>query len=159
MNLRALPPTPTLAALPLALLLGACALFDMTQVPVGVEDTEAVRFAERIQGFYSALENIPIDSLITYENRELRAYFESDQAFSDYYAGLAGELRDADFRNGRAERVMIDEFRFNGPGDASVDLTLVGRHIRRLRFWERTFRRTDVWRQVDGVWLISPSKL
>lgn len=143
----------------LATSLAACGLFDPGRVPVGVEDREAVRFAERIQGFYSALENVPIDSLITFQNRELRAYFESDRAFADYYAGLAGEIRDNDFRNGRAERVVIDEFRFDGPGEARVDLTLVGRHMRRLRFWERSFRRTDTWRQVEGVWLISPSKL
>jgi hypothetical protein len=143
----------------LPLLLAACGLFDVTRVPASVEDVEAVRFAERIQGFYGALENVPIDSLMTYENRELRAYFENDRAFSDYYASLAGELRDADFRNGRAERVVIDEFRFEGPGEASVDLTLVGRHMRELRFWERKVRRTDRWRQVEGVWLVSPSKL
>jgi hypothetical protein len=31
--------------------------------------------------------------------------------------------------------------------------------MRRLRFWERKFRRTDRWRQVGGIWLLSPSKL
>ncbi len=143
----------------LSLLLAACGLFDATRVPVGAEDADALRFAERIQGFYAALENIPIDSLITYENRDLRVYFENARAFSDYYASLVGELRDADFRNGRAERIVIDEFRFIGPGEATVELTLVGRHMRRLRFWERKFSRTDSWRQVEGIWMVSPSKL
>mgnify|MGYP000459866457 CR=1 FL=1 len=140
-------------------MLAACGLFDVSRVPVGVEDADALRFAQRIQGFYGALENMPIDSLLTYESPELRAYFENERAFSDYYASLAGDLRDADFRNGRAERIVIDEFRFIGPGEATVDLTLVGRHMRRLRFWERKFRRTDRWRQVGGIWLLSPSKL
>ena len=83
----------------LSLLLAACGLFDATRVPLGAEDADALRFAERIQGFYAALENIPIDSLITYENRDLRVYFENARAFSDYYASLVGELRDADFRH------------------------------------------------------------
>ena len=143
----------------LSLSLAACGLFDVSGVPVGVEGADALRFAKRIQGFYGALENVPIDSLITYERRELRAYFENEQAFSDYYASLVGQLRDADFRNGRAERIVIDEFRFIGPGEANVDLTLVGRHMRRLRFWERRFSRTDSWRQVEGIWMLSPSKL
>ncbi len=150
---------PRVAGALLPLLLAACGLFDVSRVPVGVEDADALRFAERIQGFYGALENIPIDSLITYESRELRAYFENERAFSDYYASLAGALRDAAFWNGRAERITIDEFRFIGPGEASVDLTLVGRHMRRLRFWERKFRRTDSWRQVEGIWMLSPSRL
>jgi hypothetical protein len=149
---------PRLASVLLPLLLG-CGLFDVTRVPVGVEDTEAVRFAERIQGFYTALENVPIDSFLTFQSQDLRVYFEDERAFADYYASLAGELRDADFRNGRAEQVLINEFRFDGPGDASVDLTLVGRHMRRLRFWERRIQRTDSWRQVEGVWMVSPSKL
>lgn len=143
----------------LSVLLAACGLFDVSRVPVGVEDADALRFAERIQGFYGALENIPIDSLLTYESPELRAYFENERAFLDYYASLAGALRDADFRNGRAEMIVIDEFRFSGPGEATVDLTLVGRHMRRLRFWPRKFRRTDRWRQVGGIWLLSPAKL
>jgi hypothetical protein len=150
---------PRVAGTLLPLLLAACGLFDVSRVPVGVEDADALRFAQRIQGFYGALENIPIDSLLTYESPELRAYFENERAFSDYYASLAGDLRDADFRNGRAERIVIDEFRFIGPGEATVDLTLVGRHMRRLRFWPRKFRRTDRWRQVGGIWLLSPAKL
>ena len=150
---------PRVAGALLSVLLAACGFFDVSRVPVGVEDADALRFAQRIQGFYGALENMPIDSLLTYESPELRAYFENERAFSDYYASLAGDLRDADFRNGRAERIVIDEFRFTGPGEATVDLTLVGRHMRRLRFWERKFRRTDRWRQVGGTWLLSPSKL
>lgn len=145
------------ALLPLAL--AACGLFAPEPVPVGVDDVDAVRFAERIQGFYGALENVPLDALITYENRELRAYFADERAFSDYYAALAGDLRDAAFRNGRAEKVLIDEFSFDGPGEARVELTLIGRHIRELLFWERRIRRTDLWRQVEGVWLLTPSKL
>ncbi len=139
--------------------LAACGLFDVSRVPIAADETEARIFAERIQGFYAELEDIPIDTLFVFKNRELRAYFENDRAFSDYYASLAGDLRDSAFANGRAERVEIDEFRFQSPGEATVDLTLVGHHMRRLRFWEMKMRRTDSWRQIEGIWMLNPSKL
>ena len=116
-------------------------------------------FARRISAFYALLEDVPIDAYFTYQNRELRSFFENDLAFADYYASIAGDIREAAFRNGRAEHVQIEEFRFERPGEARVDLTLVGRHIRRLRFWERKVRRTDTWRQIEGVWMLTPSKL
>ena len=126
---------------------------------MATDEAEAVIFARRISQFYSLLEDIPIDAYFTYENRELRSFFEDERAFSDYYASLAGELRDAAFRNGRAEQVRIEQFSFEQPGEARVDVTLVGRHLRRLRFWERKVRRTDTWRQIEGVWMLTPSKL
>ncbi len=137
----------------------ACGLSGGRAGAVATEEPEAVIFARRISAFYSLLEDVPIDAYFTYESRELRSFFENDGAFSDYYASLAGDIRKAAFRNGRAERVQIEEFRFERPGEARVELTLVGRHIRRLRFWERKVQRTDTWRQVEGVWMVTPSKL
>ncbi|MBW2279363.1 MAG: hypothetical protein JRG76_12720 [Deltaproteobacteria bacterium] len=147
---------PTCALVPL--LLCACGLFGGPE-GVPTDEDEALIFARRITAFYSLLEDIPIDAYFTYQNRELRSYFEDERAFSDYYASIAGSIRDAAFRNGRAEQVRIEQFRFERPGEARVDLTLVGRHIRRLRFWERKVYRTDTWRQVEGVWMLTPSKL
>jgi len=140
-------------------LLALCACFGGGPAGEPTEETDVVFFAERIQSFYSALEDLPLDSLLVYEDRYLRSYFENERAFADYYASLIGEVRDEPFRNGRADDVQIEEFRFEGAALARVDVTLSGRHVRRLRFWTIRVRRTDTWRQVEGIWLVTPSKL
>lgn len=142
----------------LPLLLCGCGFFAGPR-PELTQEIEAVAFAERIQVFYSALENLPLNALITFKSRELRGFFRDERAFSDYYAAMAGELRDASFKNARAKRVEIQEFHFDGPGRAIVDFVMVGDHFRALQFWDRELGRRDTWQQVGGVWLISPQKL
>ena len=142
----------------LSLLLCGCGLFAGSE-PEPTQEIEAVAFAERIQVFYRALENLPLNALITFENRELRGFFRDSKAFADYYAALAGDLRAKSFKNSTAKRIEIREFYFDGPGRAIVDFTLIGDHFRALQFWDRELLRSDTWQQIDGVWLIAPEKL
>lgn len=124
-----------------------------------VEDREILEFADTIGAFYSRLHNTRLDSLETYEDAELRTFFVDHREFSDYYASLAAQVRAAGFRRSRAEQVRIREFRFEGDDMALVDITLVGRHRRALRFWRIEIQRSDVWRRSAGTWALSPSKL
>ncbi len=124
-----------------------------------VDDPDVLGFAARIEGFYRALEGIPIDVMMVYEDLELRAHFQDPASFTDYYASLAGQLREAHFRNTRADRVEIRGFRFDGPEQATVELALIGRHIRLLRFWEIEQLRTDTWLLLDGAWILTAEKL
>ncbi len=124
-----------------------------------VDDAEVVAFAERISAFYERLENKRLDSLLTFEDPQLRSFFRGDREFSDYYASLAAQVREASFRNARTDRVVVREFRFEGDSVAYVDLMLVGKHLRALRPWEIQIERTDVWRRVGGIWTLSPDKL
>jgi hypothetical protein len=143
----------------LAGLLSACLSGPPPLAPESVEEREVVEFAERVSRFYRMIEDRPLDSVMVYEGPELRAFFDDPREFSDYYASLANQVRSAHFRRGRAERVRIEEFRFDEEDLASVDVMLVGRHERTLRFWEIELRRTDVWRRIGGVWMLSPEKL
>ncbi len=124
-----------------------------------VSDSEALAFAERAQRFYRSLEGVPLDSLLTYEDPKLHAYFASRPAFADYYSALANEVRNAAFRDGRVSRLEILEFRFEADDLARVELRAAGLHQRSLLFWELDIRRTDTWRRVDGVWMLAPDRL
>lgn len=144
----------------LLLALAACAWLPGGQsARQPVDDPEVLAFATRVDGFYRALVGVPLDVEMTYDDPRLRAYFESQRAFVDYYASLAAQLRDAQFRNTRAERVEIREFSFESPEKARVQVVLVGRHLRVLRFWEIEASRTDTWQLVDGRWLLKPERL
>lgn len=124
-----------------------------------VSDEEALRFADRAARFYRTLQGVPLPALITYTDPALREYFASAAAFSDYYSALATAARQATLRDGQAESVRVREFRFEGPDQAVVDVVVIGKHERRLRFWDIALERRDVWRRIDGVWLIVPEKL
>jgi hypothetical protein len=124
-----------------------------------VDDDEAVAFSRRIEAFYSALEDVAVASIWTYDSPELHGYFTSRPAFDDYFASLATQVRRATLRDGRVERIEIREFRLTDPDHASVDLELIGRHERELRFWEIELPRTDTWVRVRGTWTVRPDRL
>ncbi len=124
-----------------------------------VSDEDALKFAQRAERFYAALAEVPLDALVTYDNKDLRGYFQSPGAYADYYSALATEARQSTLRDGQARSVRIQEFRFETPDQAVVDFELRGDHERKLLFWDVTIERRDVWRRVDGVWLVFPEKL
>jgi hypothetical protein len=126
---------------------------------VRVADPEIAAFAARIDGFYRALEQRPLDSAATFEDPRLHAFFASPRDFSDWYASLANQVRDANLALGRAESVRVLEFRFDEPGVARVFVELSGHRGRRVLFRAVSIQRTEVWRQRDGTWLLSPEKL
>ena len=150
-------------ALPLLVLCAAC--FGGGSPPVAasdepqVSDDEIAAFSQRIETFYKALEDVPLDALVTYENKQLRDCFTSSAAFSDYVSSLATEARDMSFRDTAARSVRIREFWFEAPDRAGVDVTFTSVHQRKLRFWSIGFHRHDVWQNNDGVWQIVPAKL
>ncbi len=124
-----------------------------------VDERDVLLFAERIATFYATLARRSLDAYLTYEDESLRDYFDSPGAFSDYYASLANQVRDAHLRNSSAREVRVREFRFEDPDTVRVDLLLVGRHERGLRFWDIELERTDTWRRARGTWVLAPEKL
>ncbi len=144
----------------LPLSLSACLFFgDRAPDPTPVYEPDVLEFADRIQGFYGALEGISLDTLMTYQDGRLRAFFDDERDFTDYYAELATSVREATFRNARAKNIEILEFRFDRSDSATVDLILRGDHARGLLFWDTVVSRTDTWRRVDGRWMLKPEQL
>lgn len=124
-----------------------------------LSEGEVVRFAAHVERFYRSLEGRSLDVHATFEDAELRSFFDTDQEFADYYAGLADRVRGAGFRYGRPLRVEVHEFRFPDPDRATVEYTLIGRHKRVLRFWEIHLRLEDTWVRRETTWVLSPERL
>ena len=151
-----------------ALLAGVCAALVLacfgggapaSTNPSPVSDEEALQFAVRAERFYHALQGVPLAATITFSNQDLHQYFPTQAAFSDYYSSLATVVRQNTLRDGQARSVRIREFHFDGPDQAVVDVVLTGKHERELRFWDIDLDRHDIWRRVDGIWVIVPDKL
>jgi len=151
-----------LRALPLLILCSAC-FGGASPAPtptVPVSDAEAAAFSARITKFYDALEGVPLDALVTYDNKELRDCFASPEGFTDYFSALATAARLEQFRYTTARHVQIKEFNFETPEDATVWVSFISVNQRTLRFWSIHFDRLDAWhRGDDGVWRIVPAKL
>ena len=151
-----------LRAVPLLILCSAC-FGGASPAPtptVPVSDAEAAAFSERITRFYNALEGVPLDALVTYDNKDLRDCFASPAGFTDYFSALATAARLEQFRYTTARTVQVREFNFETPEDATVWVTFISVNQRTLRFWSIHFDRIDTWhRGEDGVWRIVPAKL
>jgi hypothetical protein len=148
-------------ALPLLLLCAGC-FGGAPEAPAPADvppDADIAVFSARIETFYHALEDVPLDALVTYQNKQLRDCFETQAAFSDYFSALATEARHRYFRDITARSVRIRSFEFANPDEATVEVTFTSVHQRVLRFWSIHFDRYDTWRRADGIWRIVPAKL
>ncbi len=128
----------------------------------GVAEVDAVAivdFYERAQSFYCRLALRRFNVLSTYRDEELRDFFRSEVAFSDYYADLAQDLTDAHFERNRPLELEVIEFSLEGPGEATVVTRMVGENSLPLRWGMTETERHDRWERIDGVWWIIPAKL
>ena len=149
-------------ALPLLLLCASCfgGAAPETAPSTSPSDTDIAVFSKRIEGFYHQLEDVPLDALVTYQNKQLRDCFDTPTAFADYFSALATQARDLYFRDMTARSVRIRRFDFASPDEAQVQVSFTSVHQRTLRFWSIGFDRYDTWkRSEDGIWRIVPEKL
>jgi hypothetical protein len=150
-----------------ALVLGGCFLGRGDRGVVGderfgvelVEHEGVAEFHERASAFYDRLAHRRVNTYATFSDRVLREYFQSEQAFADYYADLADDLDVAHFEQNRAVYVQVSEFLFEAPGRARVRVKLVGENGLPLRPGESEIEREDQWVRRDGRWWIVPGKL
>ena len=109
--------------------------------------------------FYGRLENRRFNSLETYNDRIMREHFRSGALFLDYYADLAQAFAEAHFEKRRPQRIEVQEFLFEDPGHARVEVRFVGRDDRPLRPGSVDLVRIDRWEWAEGTWWIQPGKL
>ncbi len=124
-----------------------------------VDLQEIDAFALRIERFYRSIARRPLDAYATFEDENLRAFFNDPNEFEDYYAALANQVRRAKLRNARADEVRVREFRFEGDELARVDVLIVGRHERAFRVRDIVIERTDTWRRSGDTWFLRPGRL
>lgn len=123
-----------------------------------VEGGDASEFYRRATEFYDRLEGRRFNSIASFHDAGLRAYFETDQAFTDYFADLADDLVTANFQRSVPLDASVEEFLVDAPGRARVKLRVDGRDGRPLRFWSTHIDREDRWERRSGKWWIIPGK-
>ena len=109
--------------------------------------------------FYGRLANRRFNSIATYQDPALREYFQSIEAYSDYYADLAQVLADTHFEANRPTSVEVLEIETDGPDSAVVVVRFTGENGLPLRWWKTGVDRTDQWRRESDRWWIIPGKL
>jgi len=128
--------------------------------PPPVPDTPEIRELESlVLVFYARVSNRRFNSISTFHDPALREFFQTPEAFADYYADFAQDLMLAHFDYNRPIAFEILGFEVTEPESARVEVLLRGANNQPLRFWGTSLTRTDRWRYVDGHWWIIPGKL
>lgn len=119
----------------------------------------ALSLRRRMDGFYLRLAHRRFNTLETYSDRIMREHFRSPALFLDYYADLAQAFADANFEKRRPRAIEIQEFLFENPGQARVQVRFVGDDDRPLRPGRVEMVRVDRWEWAEGSWWVQPGKL
>ena len=127
--------------------------------PPAPETPEIRELESLVLVFYARVSNRRFNSISTFHDPALREFFQTPEAFADYYADFAQALMLAHFDYNRPIAFEILGFEVAEPESARVEVLLRGANNQPLRFWGTSLTRTDRWRYVDGHWWIIPGKL
>lgn len=120
-------------------------------------DTEVVEKLARV--FYVRMINRRFNSIATYHDPALREFFQSPEAFADYFAAFADELTEAHFEALRPQKIWIEQLDVLQPEMILVSVRFRGQNSLPLRWWRVDLVRTDRWEHHDDRWWIIPGKL
>jgi len=109
--------------------------------------------------FYTRLTNRRVDSIATFKDPALREFFQSPDAFADYYADLVQDLTENNFEAMRPTRIQMIGLEREAMGQVRLRLRFTGENGLPLRFWRTSIVRDDQWRRMGGRWWIIPGKV
>ena len=116
----------------------------------------ALEFHARSEAFYKRLIRRRFDALETFNDRFLRSHFRTEEAFFDYYAGLANDLDQAHFERSRPSDAVVIDFLFGTPDTALVQVQFTGADARPLRPGHVPLTRVDRWDRNEDEWWVTP---
>ena len=103
--------------------------------PPEVSDTPEMRDLRRLaQVFYTRISNRRFNSISTFHDPALREFFQSPEAFSDYYADLADALANANFEYNRPDAVSVEGMEPDGQDRVRMEVLFVGQNGKPLPY-------------------------
>ncbi|MEE8581372.1 MAG: hypothetical protein V3T33_07265 [Myxococcota bacterium] len=149
----------TCASLLLACAFGCAGAGPIDPEQLEASDPDASSLVRLALDFYDRISNRRFNSIATYRDPALREFFQTPEAFADYYAELAQVLGEAHFQANRPTRIELEAIRFDGDATARLIVRFRGDNARPLRWWRTAVVREEVWKREQGRWWIIPGKL
>lgn len=124
------------------------------------ERASLLRLSKIAQIFYQRLSHRRLNSIATFHDPALREFFQSEEAFADYYADLVQKLDLAHFEANRPNEIEMQTLHVEETADRVVIVVeFRGENALPLRFWAVDYLRRDIWARADHRWWIIPGKL
>lgn len=114
------------------------------------------RLQARAEALYAFLEGKRVNLYALYTSETFRDFFTTEEALQNYVAYLTNALAKRRFRKYRIDRTEFLKLTPQDPETARAEVTLVGRHVHVIFFWDVTETIENTWKRIDGDWFVFP---
>jgi hypothetical protein len=150
-----------LALLVLALIAAACAvsstnlrleMLNTESLPAGEVTEQVATLHGRVEGLWGSLHHAKLSTDLT--KKRIAEYFENSEDLSDFVAIYASLMREKNFESEKVQHFEIGQIKLELNGvQARVEVTLWGT----IYFiWRHRIHEVEMWKNVDGVWVMKP---
>ena len=120
--------------------------------PAGVDR----RLQARAEALYAFLEGKRVNLYALYTSETFRDFFTTEEALENYVAYLTNALAKRRFRKYRIDRTEFVSLTPQDQDTALAEVTLIGRHVHVIFFWDVTETVENTWKRIDGEWFVFP---
>lgn len=124
------------------------------------ERRDLIKLRELAGIFYGRAEDRRLNSIATYHDPAMHEFFQTPEAFADYYADLVQALTVHHFEAIRPTSVRVENFEIaEGVDRVRISVRFRGKNGRPARWWSTRYLRQDEWILKQDRWWIIPGKL
>jgi hypothetical protein len=124
------------------------------------ERLDLLKLRELSSIFYARTQDRRLNSIATFHDPAMREFFQTPEAFADYYADLVQQLTVSNFEAIRPTSVDVESFEIaEGADRVRISVRFRGETGRPARWWSTSTLRQDEWILSRDRWWIIPGKL
>jgi hypothetical protein len=124
------------------------------------ERRDLIKLRDLSEIFYGRAEDRRLNSIATFHDPAMREFFQTPEAFADYYADLVQALTVHNFEAIRPTSVAVENFEIaEGVARVRISVRFRGENGRPARWWSTSYVRQDEWILARDRWWIVPGKL
>ncbi|MBW2272330.1 MAG: hypothetical protein JRG96_03595 [Deltaproteobacteria bacterium] len=124
------------------------------------ERRDLIKLRDLSEIFYKRARDRRLNSIATFHDPAMREFFQSPEAFADYYADLVQALTMSNFEAIRPTSVVVRNFEIaEGADRVRISVRFRGENGRPGRWWSTSYLRQDEWILSQDRWWIVPGKL